>query len=418
MRRAFAILLARLRFLLLVGGLLGLIAGWPLLTNVWDKLTHSHPAGGAISADTEYWCPMCPGVVSDWPTKCPVCQMTLVRRLKGEMTPLPDGVVARVQLSPYRVQLAGIHTSAVEYRRLEHEVVVAGVLEAPPPNAGSAARLVLAGEVFDRDAALLQPGQAVTVACDASPGEPVPGRVAELTSLPAATGGRRVLVQVENPRGDLRAGLLAVARHRVPLSQTDAARRQRLGRWRDQLAASLFIDPLAALTDAAVSQAAAHAGLTLAVPESAVIDTGSRRVVYLETMPGMYDAVEVSVGRRCGDFYPVRGGLDHGQRVVTTGAVLLDAETRLNPALAASYFGAGSRTASTPVSPTPAAPASADDAKLVKKQKICPVTGEPLDSMGGPVRVDLDGRPVFVCCKACEKPLRKNPAEYLARLPK
>ncbi|MFO0848558.1 MAG: hypothetical protein U0871_08385 [Gemmataceae bacterium] len=46
------------------------------------------------------------------------------------------------------------------------------------------------------------------------------------------------------------------------------------------------------------------------------------------------------------------------------------------------------------------------------------MTGEPLVSMGGPVRVDLDGRPVFVCCKACEKPLRKSPAEYLAKLPK
>ena len=45
--------------------------------------------------------------------------MTLVRRQKGEMTPLPDGVVARVQLSPYRIQLAGIRTSTVEYRRLD-----------------------------------------------------------------------------------------------------------------------------------------------------------------------------------------------------------------------------------------------------------------------------------------------------------
>ncbi|MFO0848557.1 MAG: hypothetical protein U0871_08380 [Gemmataceae bacterium] len=159
---------------------------------------------------------------------------------------------------------------------------------------------------------------------------------------------------------------MAVARHRVPLSQTDAARRQRLGRWRDQLAASLFIDPLAALTDAAVAQAAAHAGLTLAVPESAVIDTGSRRVVYLESMPGMYDAVEVAVGRRCGDLYPVRGGLDFGQRVVTAGAVLLDAETRLNPALAASYFGAGARTIRRRP-PHAARPRVADDAGRLKK---------------------------------------------------
>ena len=54
---------------------------------------------------------------------------------------------------------------------------------------------------------------------------------------------------------------------------------------------------------------------------------------------------------------------------------------------------------------------------LAEKQKVCPVTGEPLDSMGGPVRVEVAGRTVFICCKACEKPLRRDPAKYLAKLP-
>ena len=115
-----------------------------------------------------------------------------------------------------------------------------------------------------------------------------------------------------------------------------------------------------------------------------------------------------------------RGHSDSGGgiSVASAGAVLLDAETRLNPSLAASYFGAGSRgTVSPPLPATPTSP-TVDDGILVKRQKICPVTGEPLDSMGGPVRVDLDGRAVFVCCKSCEKPLRKKPAEYLAKLPK
>ena len=66
-------------------------------------------------------------------------------------------------------------------------------------------------------------------------------------------------------------------------------------------------------------------------------------------MAGMFDGVEVTLGRRCGDHYPVLRGLAPGDRVVTAGAFLLDAETRLNPALAASYFGAGSR----PTRPTP-----------------------------------------------------------------
>src|SRR3954454_9001438 len=94
--RAAAVLAARVRFLLVVGGLLGLIAAWPLLQNHWAKLSRPAPAAAAVAPDTEYWCPMCPGVVPEWPSKCPVCNMALVRRQKGEMTPLPDGIVARV----------------------------------------------------------------------------------------------------------------------------------------------------------------------------------------------------------------------------------------------------------------------------------------------------------------------------------
>ena len=78
----------------------------------------------------------------------------------------------------------------------------------------------------------------------------------------------------------------------------------------------------------------------LAVPQSAVVDTGARKVVFVEGMPGMFDGVEVTLGPRCGDFYPVERGLEPGQRIATAGAFLLDAETRLNPSLAASYFGA------------------------------------------------------------------------------
>jgi hypothetical protein len=166
------------------------------------------------------------------------------------------------------------------------------------------------------------------------------------------------------------------------------------------------------------------AGYGLAVPCSAVVDHGTRKVVFVENGPGMFDAVEIEVGPRCGDYYPVLRGLEAEQRVAAAGAFLLDAEMWLNPSLAAAYFGA-SRTADT----SPAmrrdltAPAETpgslvgEDRLLAAKQKICPVTGEPLDSMGGPVRVVVEGRVVFLCCKACEGPLRKEPAKYLSKLP-
>ena len=70
----------------------------------------------------------------------------------------------------------------------------------------------------------------------------------------------------------------------------------------------------------------------LSVPETAVIDTGERKVVYVETAAGVYDARAITLGARAGSYYPVMEGLTAGQRIVTQGAFLIDAEARLNPA--------------------------------------------------------------------------------------
>src|SRR5262249_33086049 len=96
-RAGLRIVLARLRFFVLLGAVLLLVAAWPWLRNHWEKLTRPAAPELAVSGDTEYWCPMCPGVVSDWPGKCPVCKMDLIRRRKAEMTPLPDGTLSRMQ---------------------------------------------------------------------------------------------------------------------------------------------------------------------------------------------------------------------------------------------------------------------------------------------------------------------------------
>jgi hypothetical protein len=76
----------------------------------------------------------------------------------------------------------------------------------------------------------------------------------------------------------------------------------------------------------------------LAVPFSAVIDAGLRKVVFVEKGEGVFDAVAIEVGLRAGDYYPVLRGLAAGDRVVTKGAFLLDAETQLTKS-GIFYFG-------------------------------------------------------------------------------
>jgi len=403
------------------------VSQWHRLRQAWDALTRPKDgAAGAVSSDTEYWCPMCPGVVSDWPGKCPVCNMALVPRQRGEAVPLPDGVLARMQLSPYRIQLAGIRSVPLDYQPLSYEVTLAGFVE---KDDREPKRLLLRAAAFEKDLPFLGEGRAAEVHCAAFPDQTFPARVGGLEV------GRplRVRVEIDNPGQGLRPGLLVTAKVKVPASQTEWVRRATVDDGQTRTAAALFAQAVgnpsglptalgaAPLPYAAVGQAAAARGLALAVPDGAAIDTGARRVVYVEAMPGMFDAVEVTLGPRCGDYYPLLRGLAPGQRVVTAGAFLLDAETRLNPAVAAAYFGA-SRSSGEPARSTSAAKQeagklSAADRELAAKQKVCPVTDEPLDSMGGPVRVEVNGRVVFICCKGCEAELRKDPQKYLRKLP-
>ncbi|MDB5349279.1 MAG: hypothetical protein JWN86_526 [Planctomycetota bacterium] len=57
------------------------------------------------------------------------------------------------------------------------------------------------------------------------------------------------------------------------------------------------------------------------------------------------------------------------------------------------------------------------DEKAVAAQKVCPVSGEELDSMGGPIKVSRGGRSVFLCCAACLKKVQADPDKYLGTAP-
>ena len=53
----------------------------------------------------------------------------------------------------------------------------------------------------------------------------------------------------------------------------------------------------------------------------------------------------------------------------------------------------------------------------IARQKICPVSGKPLGSMGQPVAVDVDGGRVYVCCSGCAGAVKAEPAKYAAGRP-
>jgi Cu(I)/Ag(I) efflux system membrane fusion protein len=433
LRQVLRAIQVRLRFVVVLAVAFLVVGLWGNLRNVWDTWRHrfvgSHSSRQSVSIDTEYFCPMCPGVISDWPAICPVCSMDLVRRKKGEGVLLPEGVVARMQLSPYRIQLAGIATSIVANRPLAREIIVAGRLVRLPSSESSGDRTTAttrAGDEQQRlalecpaavsDLVLLAAGQPAQVTLDEIGGAAaLAGRVEDVGAPGDADQlpGRRsavVRIRLDDVAPWVRPGMYGTARVAVPLSETE---------------------PFASLRKSSKPESADGFA---AVPETAVVDTGNRRVVFVETMPGMFDGVEVTLGPRCGDYYPVIKGLESGQKIATVGAFLIDAEARLSPDLAAAYFGAArtadptTGTSAGPIAARAKPPAakrskkqaaaklSAADEELVKQQKICPVTEADLNSMGGPIAVEVAGRRVFICCQGCEKALQADPQKFLAKL--
>jgi len=51
-------------------------------------------------------------------------------------------------------------------------------------------------------------------------------------------------------------------------------------------------------------------------------------------------------------------------------------------------------------------------AEAVARQKICPVSGKPLGSMGDPVAVMLNGQPLYLCCAGCKNAVKAEPKKY------
>ncbi len=68
------------------------------------------------------------------------------------------------------------------------------------------------------------------------------------------------------------------------------------------------------------------------VPDAAVIDTGTRQVVFVETSPGRFETRAVTVAARLNGQAAIRAGLSPGERVAATANFLLDSETRLRTA--------------------------------------------------------------------------------------
>jgi Cu(I)/Ag(I) efflux system membrane fusion protein len=70
-------------------------------------------------------------------------------------------------------------------------------------------------------------------------------------------------------------------------------------------------------------------GKKLAIPDNAIIDTGTRQIVYVDKGEGLFEPREVMLGIRAEGFREVLKGLQAGDRVASSATFLIDSEAQL-----------------------------------------------------------------------------------------
>lgn len=340
-------------------------------------------------------------------------------------------------------------------------------------------------EVYEKDAASLRTGQAAVARLDAYPGRTFEGKVSLVhPHVEPATRTVRVRFELENREHLLRPGMFANVSLSSPIQEIEPFKSQlaaqqigavpvtsfasaentidtgnydsllsrqkncpvtgaKLGSMGRPVLASALGQPILLCCSGCRPKLDARpeyfadrlttvtADSVLVVPESAVVDTGTEKIVYVEREPGVFEGALVTLGHPSDGYYPVIAGLMPGDRVASAGAFLVDAETRLNPAAASTYFGASGKSASLPqpseVMTTPTntseekeraeslAKLSPTDRAAALRQSVCPITDFPLGSMGTPHKHMVEGAAIFLCCDACVETVEEDPMQALKK---
>jgi len=136
---------------------------------------------------------------------------------------------------------------------------------------------------------------------------------------------------------------------------------------------------------------------SIVVPRSAVLDTGTRKLVYLAKSDGVFEAREIQVGAPTEDLYPVQGGLVLGDKVVLSGNFLIDSQAHLSSGMSGLYGGskefAGGQQAQPAASSTGSKTAEAGAAKIDFHSNADPVKAG-ADNLFHVKLTDASGKPI------------------------
>jgi hypothetical protein len=267
-----------------VAVVLAVALGFVFRDELGEFIAGDHGAAGTSAPTTFYTCSMDPSVESDHPGACPICGMALTPVTQQERS---SGVV---RVASKARAMIGLDVAAVEKRTFRRRTVASGVIVEPaaPPAAASRPaaaphRVVIAVRVYRGDASDARRGEPVTVTTRDVALMVFNGTVAE----PAADGSAALQIAVDDPEKLLRPGMLVEATVETEL------------------------DP------------------RLAVPSTAVLYAGKRRIVFVARSNGTFEPRTPPLGVTADGLVEVLSGLDEGEQVAISGTFLLAAESRI-----------------------------------------------------------------------------------------
>ena len=143
-------------------------------------------------------------------------------------------------------------------------------------------------EVYENEFPNIHLGQQVEIRSQSFPGKPFTGKISYIYPfLDPKTRTVKARVEMPNPGMKLKPDMFVNAIIKVPL------------------------------------------GSAIIVPVTAVMDTGKRQVVWVESTPGMFEPRDVQVGQRTDDKIQIMSGINPGDKVAVSGGYLIDSESQL-----------------------------------------------------------------------------------------